>query len=58
MCIRDRVTAEALTDSIKTLWDNPDLAREMSKNCLNKRNRMITLDKYGARIEEIYSEVQ
>lgn len=56
--ILKEVTAEALTDSIKTLWDNPDLAREMSKNCLNKRNRMITLDKYGARIEEIYSEVQ
>lgn len=55
--ILNDVSAAALADAIGKLWRNRGLCEEMSRNCIEKRRQMITLEEYGERIERIYNEV-
>ncbi len=55
--ILSEVSAAALADAIGKLWGNRSLCEEMSRNCIEKRGQMITLEEYGERIERIYNEV-
>lgn len=48
---------DALAKAVSELYADDELCRMMSENCRAKRGKMMTLQKYGSRIEEIYREV-
>lgn len=47
----------ALAEAAEELYNDSLLCGLMSRNCKNKRGSMMTLEKYGSMIEEIYKEV-
>lgn len=55
--VLNEVSADALTAAVRALYSDREKCAEMSQNCLKKREKMITLKQYGARVEEIYGEL-
>ncbi len=52
----EEMTKENLKNEIYKLYNNDNKIDEMSKECVNKRNKIITLEKYCNRLIEIYNE--
>ncbi len=51
------LSGTALAEAIRELLSDDDKIREMSENCLKKRDSMMTLEAYTDRVEAIYKEL-
>lgn len=53
----ENINKNNLKKAIKNLYKDDELISQMSKNCINKRKNMISLDEYCNEIIKIYKEV-
>ncbi len=52
----NNISKEKLRKAIESLYNNNTLIKKMSKNCLNKRKSMISLEEYCNKIINIYKD--
>ncbi len=55
--ILSEVTVDELTKQINDLYNNKELLKEMSNNCLDKREKMISLQDYCEKTMRIYKNL-
>lgn len=53
----DEINVENLKNAIESLYNDRNKIQEMSKNCIDKRENMITLENYCNEIMKIYQSV-
>ena len=53
----DKIDKESLKNSILNLYNDNKKIEEMSKKCLEKRTKMISMEQYCKKIIEIYNQV-
>lgn len=54
----DKVDVESLSNAIQTLYEDSNKVIEMSKNCINARSKMISLDKYYEILLKLYKNIR
>ncbi|MHB8131387.1 MAG: glycosyltransferase family 4 protein [Mobilitalea sp.] len=54
--IIEDISEEKLTNEINALYQDNEKIMKMSKNCIEKREKMISLETYGSRILEVYNK--
>ena len=53
----DEINVENLKNAILSLYNSKSKIEKMSKNCIDKRDRMITLNEYCEKIMGIYKDI-
>ena len=52
----ENINEDNLRHAINDLYNNQELINTMSKNCIEKREKMISLEQYCEKVLEIYNQ--
>ena len=53
----NKIDKDSLKNAIMSLYNDDKKIKEMSKKCVEKREKMISMDQYCKKLEEIYNQV-
>lgn len=53
----NKIDKDSLKNAIMSLYNDDKKINEMSKKCIEKREKMISMDQYCKKLEEIYNQV-
>ncbi len=54
--IIDDINEDKLTGEIQALYQDDEKIKRLSKNCIEKREKMISLEVYGSKVAEVYRQ--